>query len=52
MAAITEEELREMDEWATAEAKKAVVFADESPLPDDEELYLDVMSDDREVTRG
>jgi pyruvate dehydrogenase E1 component alpha subunit len=52
MAAITEEEFREMDEWATAEAKKAVVFADESPLPDDEELYLDVMSDDREVTRG
>jgi TPP-dependent pyruvate/acetoin dehydrogenase alpha subunit len=34
-----------MDEWATAEAANAVKFAEESPVPDPQELVTDVVAE-------
>jgi pyruvate dehydrogenase E1 component alpha subunit len=42
---LSDEEVKEMDDWATAEAAKAVKFAEESPLPEPEELFADVVAE-------
>ena len=42
---LTDEDVQEMEEWAEAEVKKAVEFAEESDPPDPEELYRDVVSE-------
>jgi pyruvate dehydrogenase E1 component alpha subunit len=42
---LTDEEVKALDEWATGEAAKAVKFAEESPLPDPEELLTDVVAE-------
>ncbi|MHB0969524.1 MAG: thiamine pyrophosphate-dependent enzyme [Thermoanaerobaculia bacterium] len=44
LGAITQDDVKAFDAWATEEAAKAVEFADKSPQPDPEELYRDVMS--------
>jgi pyruvate dehydrogenase E1 component alpha subunit len=40
-----DDDVKKMDEWATAEAAKAVKFADESPVPDPAELFTDVVAE-------
>ena len=42
---LSDDELRSMDEWANAEAEKAVKFAQESPVPDPAELFTDVVAE-------
>jgi pyruvate dehydrogenase E1 component alpha subunit len=42
---LSEEDVKAMDEWATAQAAKAVKFAEESPLPEPEELFTDVVAE-------
>ena len=42
---LTDEEVKEMDEWATSIAAKAVKFAEESPLAAPEELFEDVVAE-------
>jgi pyruvate dehydrogenase E1 component alpha subunit len=43
---LTEDELEAMDEEVQAEVDDAAEFADNSPEPDDEELYTDVYADE------
>ena len=42
---LTDDDVKAMDEWATAEAAKAVKFADESPVPEPAELFTDVVAE-------
>jgi pyruvate dehydrogenase E1 component alpha subunit len=42
---LSDEDVKEMDDWATAEAAKAVKFAEESPAPAPEELFTDVVAE-------
>ena len=42
---LTDEEVKEMDEWAQQEANKAVRFAEESPAPAPEDLFKDVVAE-------
>jgi pyruvate dehydrogenase E1 component alpha subunit len=42
---LSEEDVKEMDEWATDVAAKAVKFAEESPQPAPEELFTDVVAE-------
>jgi len=42
---LSDDDVREMDEWATAEAANAVRFAEESPVPDPQELFTDVVAE-------
>ena len=42
---LRDDDVKAMDEWATAEAAKAVKFAEESPLPDGAELFTDVVAE-------
>ncbi|MEA2491581.1 MAG: pyruvate dehydrogenase component alpha subunit [Acidobacteriota bacterium] len=42
---LSDEDVKAMDEWATAEAARAVKFADESPVPDPAELFTDVVAE-------
>lgn len=42
---LTDDDVREMDEWATAQAANAVKFAEESPAPDAAELFTDVVAE-------
>ena len=42
---LTDDEVKEMDTWATEEAAKAVKFAEESPQPAPEELFTDVVAE-------
>ena len=40
----TDEDLQEMEDWAAGEVGKAVKFAEESPVPDPDDLYRHVVS--------
>ena len=42
---LTDDDVKEMDDWATAEAAKAVKFAEESPAPEGEDLFADVVAE-------
>ncbi|HEU5162045.1 MAG TPA: thiamine pyrophosphate-dependent enzyme, partial [Thermoanaerobaculia bacterium] len=42
---LTDEDVKEMEEWAAAEVKKAVEFAEQSDPPAPEELFTDVVSE-------
>ena len=42
---LSDEDVKKMDEWAAAEVAKAVKFAEESPLPEPEELFNDVVAE-------
>ncbi len=42
---LADDEVDAMDEWATAEAAKAVKFAEESPQPEPDELLTDVVAE-------
>lgn len=42
---LSDEEVKAMESWATEEAAQAVKFAEESPLPDAEELLTDVVAE-------
>jgi len=42
---LSDEEVKEMDNWATAEAAKAVKFAEESPVPEPAQLFADVVAE-------
>lgn len=42
---LSDEDVKAMDERAVATAAKAVKFAEESPLPDPEELFTDVVAE-------
>ncbi|HEY0593037.1 MAG TPA: thiamine pyrophosphate-dependent enzyme [Thermoanaerobaculia bacterium] len=42
---LRDEDVKEMEEWAAAEVKKAVEFAEQSEPPAPEELYRDVISE-------
>lgn len=42
---LADEDVNAMDEWATAEAAKAVKFAEESPQPEPDELLTDVVAE-------
>ena len=46
---ITDDDIREMDEWANEEVRKAVEFAERSPEPDPDDLYRDVVSSDEDM---
>ncbi len=43
--ALTDEEIEKINERVKAEVEESVKFADESPLPDDNELYQDVYAE-------
>jgi pyruvate dehydrogenase E1 component alpha subunit len=38
-------DVKEMEEWAAEEVAKALKFAEESPFPEPDELYRDVVSE-------
>jgi pyruvate dehydrogenase E1 component alpha subunit len=42
---LTDDDVKAMDAWATEEAAKAVRFAEESAVPDPEELFRDVVAE-------
>ena len=42
---LTDDDVKEMDAWATEEAAKAVKFAEESPVPEPDELFDDVVAE-------
>ncbi|HET8796921.1 MAG TPA: thiamine pyrophosphate-dependent enzyme [Thermoanaerobaculia bacterium] len=42
---LTDEEVREIDDWANAEVAKALKFAEESPAPEPSELFTDVVAE-------
>ena len=42
---LSDEDVQEMDDWATEEAAKAVKFAEESDAPAPEELFTDVVAE-------
>jgi pyruvate dehydrogenase E1 component alpha subunit len=42
---LSDDEVKEMDDWATEEAAKAVKFAEESPAPEPEALFADVVAE-------
>ena len=42
---ITDDEIEQINERVKAQVEESVKFADESPLPDDNELYQDVYAD-------
>jgi pyruvate dehydrogenase E1 component alpha subunit len=42
---LSDEDVKEMDEWATGEAAKAVAFAEKSAPPEPEELFEDVVAE-------
>lgn len=42
---VTDDEVKEIDEWAIEEAAKAVRFAEESAAPDPAELFTDVVAE-------
>jgi pyruvate dehydrogenase E1 component alpha subunit len=42
---LAEEDVKAMDDWATAEAAKAVKFAEEAPLAEPHELFEDVVAE-------
>lgn len=42
---LTDDDVKEMDDWAAGEAAKAVKFAEESPAPDPEELFANVVAE-------
>lgn len=39
---LTAKEIKEIDEWVKNEVAESIKFAEESPLPEPEELYIDV----------
>lgn len=41
---LSDEDVEEMNEWATQEVEEAVRFAEESEQPDPDELYMDVLA--------
>ena len=41
----TEEQINQINEKVHSEVEEAVKFAEESPLPEDSELYVDIYSD-------
>jgi pyruvate dehydrogenase E1 component alpha subunit len=41
----TDQDLEQMEAWATEEVNKALKFAEESPPPEPEELYRDIVSE-------
>ncbi|HET7712110.1 MAG TPA: pyruvate dehydrogenase (acetyl-transferring) E1 component subunit alpha [Thermoanaerobaculia bacterium] len=41
---LTDEEVKEMDDWAVEQSAAAVKFAEESPQPDPSELFTDVVA--------
>lgn len=45
LGALSDEDVQEMDDWATATAAAAVKFAEESPQPAPEELFTDVVAE-------
>jgi pyruvate dehydrogenase E1 component alpha subunit len=45
MCGLSDEDVAEMEKWADQEVAKAVKFADESPQPDPEELFTDVVAE-------
>jgi pyruvate dehydrogenase E1 component alpha subunit len=42
---LSDDDVKEMDDWATAKAAEAVKFAEESPVPEPDELLTDVVAD-------
>ncbi|HEY0140887.1 MAG TPA: pyruvate dehydrogenase (acetyl-transferring) E1 component subunit alpha [Thermoanaerobaculia bacterium] len=42
---LSDDDVKKMDEWATAEVAKAVKFAEESPVPEPHELFTDVVAE-------
>ena len=42
---LTDDDVKKMDDWATAEAAKAVQFAEEAAPPDPSELFTDVVAE-------
>lgn len=42
---LSDADMKAMDDWATEEAAKAVKFAEESPQPEPEELFEDVVAE-------
>jgi pyruvate dehydrogenase E1 component alpha subunit len=45
MCGLPDEEVKEMDAWATAEAAKAVKFAEAAPAPEPGELFTDIVAE-------
>ena len=43
---VSEEEIEAINERVKAEVEESVKFADESPLPDDDEMYKDIYAED------
>ena len=39
---LTEEEIKEIQDWVKNEVEDSVKFAEDSPVPDPSELYIDV----------
>jgi len=44
MCGLSDDNVKEMEDWADQEVAKALKFAEESPAPEPDELYRDVMS--------
>jgi pyruvate dehydrogenase E1 component alpha subunit len=42
---LSDDDVKEMDDWATARAADAVKFAEESPVPEPDELLTDVVAE-------
>ena len=44
MCGLSDDNVKEMEDWAAEEVAKALKFAEESPVPEADELHRDVMS--------
>jgi pyruvate dehydrogenase E1 component alpha subunit len=46
---LSDDDVKKIEEWASAEVAAAVQFAEESPVPEAEELWRDVVADDAPI---
>src|SRR5204862_5542767 len=49
---IGDDDVKEMEEWASEQVAKALKFAEESPAPEPEELYRDVLAPESREPRA
>jgi pyruvate dehydrogenase E1 component alpha subunit len=45
MCGLSDDEVKKIDEWATQVVADAVKFAEESPAPEPQELFTDVVAE-------
>ncbi|HEX9407240.1 MAG TPA: pyruvate dehydrogenase (acetyl-transferring) E1 component subunit alpha [Thermoanaerobaculia bacterium] len=52
LCGLGDDDVKEMEEWAAEEVSKALKFAEESPTPKADELYIDIMAPESREPRA